>query len=160
MANTKTKQKPRTPQGLKASDFKDKIRDDINAGRTYGEIANEIGLSRNSVAGMVGRLKVLGLITYTNPAKSQGKRLATAKRVAALKRKPVVVLDVSAITPLEVDILDLEHRQCRYPVRSQGSRHWFCGLPTDEMESYCPAHDHIVRVPSKINTKRTGHYRR
>jgi hypothetical protein len=159
MASTRTKPKPHTPQGLKASDFKDKIRDDINAGRTYGEIADEIGISRSSVAGMVGRLKVLGEITYTNPAKSMGKRLAPAKRVTALRRPPKVVVDVSSITPLEVDLLDLGHRQCRYPVRSHGSRHWFCGLPTDEMASYCSAHDHITRVPSKINIKKTGHYR-
>jgi hypothetical protein len=58
-----------------------------------------------------------------------------------------------------VDLMEVTEKGCRYPVRSEGSRHWFCNELKQDGSSYCKNHHALTWVKARINPKTRGHYR-
>jgi GcrA cell cycle regulator len=121
------------------------LRTCLSAGLTCGQIAREIGVSRNAVIGKVNRL---GL--------SRG-RSATGSgtRVAVSRRRPHVLTqrfglevmfspehvreDVVSAEPCS--LLNLAPQKCRWPISAAGTANLsFCGNITAGGMSYCIGH--------------------
>lgn len=130
--------------------------DDVKAlyekGLTYGQISKELGLTRCTIAGVIRRLKKKGSV------KCDRLRLPPV-----VIRKPKPKPDPKAVAkPSEVDgseFMDLRRDQCRFPIRSEGTKHWFCTSDKIEGSSYCAYHSSTTRTPSKPRVKLRGHYR-
>ena len=156
MANTCTKL-----SFLTQPDLKKKIVKLYKEGLSYSEIGKKLGGNRNQIAGLVNRIRAAGLIKEV-----RGKPVAKKpKPQRAPEPKPVLVEDdfdpffvesTNGEFGKRISILDLQPRQCKYPVHSQGSFHLFCGETDTGDSRYCQMHKDICIVPAKIAPKKHG----
>lgn len=152
-------------------------------GITAANIARELGgTTRNAVIGKVQRL---GLKRRCNSAvsekpKRKPPRAARGnystegstnygilfkikrklkKQEPKLKSEPFKPRIADAVSR-RVSILDLKAMECRYPDESgnpeKGIPHTFCGNPTEDGSSYCPAHAALVRSPGTKSERNAG----
>ena len=122
----------------------------VNAGLSCGQIAHEIGVSRNAVIGKINRL---GL--------SRGRSAATATRscAGAARRRPQVLTQRLALRALfasepapddvvstePCSLLNLAPRKCRWPITAGDTAEFsFCGNITTDGMSYCAGHARIA----------------
>ena len=132
-----------------------------NKGHSASEIVAAIpGVTRNSVIGKAYRL---GLREHVNapklnkplPTSSENgrapvKKLARDARVKIAKPDPVKVAEVTRLVervaalpapkPLNLTLLELDSRSCRWPVAGEKASTLFCGHPTEDSKSYCTCH--------------------
>ena len=120
------------------------------------EISKAMKISRSAVAGRVYRMRKAGYL------------LPTEKQVRVIFKPPVAPVIPPPPPPPEkvympshggVDLMEVTEKGCRYPVRSEGSRHWFCNELKQDGSSYCKNHHALTWVKSRINPKTSGHYR-
>ena len=123
-------------------------------GWSGGQIAGELGMTRNAVLGKLGRTGELG----TNPNRNAPPRSAPRpKRTKGFKYKPVKAPPTAALgaqppTPLPkpapgepapklLSILQLTSRTCRWPIGDVGAPNFgFCGHTPVEGWPYCGYH--------------------
>src|SRR5436190_6608934 len=106
----------------------------INAGLSCGQIAREIGVSRNAVIGKANRL---GLSRFKSVVTGrQGRmgsrghaRTAQNRILRELWARPQRALaEVPADSANRFSLLELEHWHCRWPIGDPTSEHFgFCG---------------------------------
>jgi len=121
------------------------LRSCVSAGLTCGQIAREIGVSRNAVIGKINRL---GLSRGRNATGS-------GTRIAVPRRRPHVLtqrLALEAMFPSEhvredvvsaepCSLLNLAPQKCRWPISNSGTATLsFCGNITAGGMSYCIGH--------------------
>ena len=117
----------------------------VNAGLSCGQIAHEIGVSRNAVIGKIyrlglsrGRSAVTSRPCEGTPARAP-RVLSQRKALQALFASEPVVADVVSAEPCS--LLDLAPGKCRWPIGSVGiSGFTFCGNTTAAGMSYCAGH--------------------
>jgi GcrA cell cycle regulator len=125
------------------------LRSCVNTGLTCGQIADEIGVSRNAVIGKINRL---GL--------SRGRSaVVSGTRIGAPRRRPQVLTQRLALEamfasqPVYEDVvsaepcslLSLSPRKCRWPISASGNADFtFCGNITADGVSYCVGHARIA----------------
>lgn len=132
-------------------------------GWTFGEIANELGVSRSTAIGKANRLGMLG-------RKPRIQKLAKLPRVEK-HRKPAICRPIAfrgpPIAPAEmprataddiarVSLIDLEPHHCRWPCGEPTAG--FCGCPKVPGSSYCEGHlarayrvhPVVSRAPAKV----------
>jgi len=117
----------------------------VNAGLSCGQIAQEIGVSRNAVIGKINRLGLSrGRSTVTSRpregAPTRAPRVLTQRKVLqALFESQPVVEDVVSAQPCS--LLDLAPDKCRWPIGGLGTSDFtFCGNTTAAGMSYCAGH--------------------
>jgi GcrA cell cycle regulator len=130
------------------------LRSCVNAGLSCGQIAHEIGVSRNAVIGKTNRL---GL--------SRG-RSAAAQRTRAGVRRPQVLTQrlvlraLFASEPVSDDVvstepcslLNLAPCKCRWPITAGSTADFtFCGNITADRMSYCAGH---ARMAYRLSPQR------
>jgi len=117
-------------------------------GKTFLEIGNAIGISRNAVAGKAHRLK----LPLRDQSFSASKRWAQTERTPRVKkptkpflitnkreRKPPMQLRVVTV-PDAVPVPLIERTGCCYPTTTE-KPHLFCNQPTGEKTGdYCAFH--------------------
>lgn len=93
-------------------------------GLSYGQIAQRLGMSRDMVAGLVNRLKLIG--KGRNPAYGgHGTRLQAEVR-------PMKTAD---------SLIDLARACCAWPIGDPKDADFrFCGTPSEGRSPYCLAH--------------------
>ncbi len=117
----------------------------VNAGLSCGQIAREIGVSRNAVIGKINRLGLSrgrGAVT-SRPREgmpTRAPRVLTQRRaLQELFASEPVVDDVASAEPCS--LLDLAPGKCRWPIGGIGvSDFTFCGNTTTAGMSYCAGH--------------------
>jgi GcrA cell cycle regulator len=139
----------------------DRLRVLFADGLSTGLIANELGVSRNSVCGKLSRIglfrkagekpkyvkakpSILKPRTHIVAANgnSNGLRITTVHEPVSI----APLRDVE-VEPRNLDLLDLAPNDCRYPY-GEGSNTVFCGRSKTDGSSYCAAHDHLCRKAS------------
>ena len=95
----------------------------IKSARVLGE---EHGLTRNAVIGIWNR--------------------HLHKRPRHKAKKPQVLPPVDAPVSLDLPFAELTRHHCRYPTRSDGRQHRFCGAPVDQSipVPYCAYHFRVA----------------
>lgn len=157
--------------------FRDKIAGLLRDGMSAKKIGAIMGVSRNSIIGLVRRDKDLSAIGFKNggfkvvprvkppvPRKNAGITATLIhdrieQRRIASKPVPIVeIFDGARIGP-GVPLMALQRGQCKYPVNDAhgGDPHLFCAAPVLPVERgrsliracYCAAHQAVVvMVPS------------
>jgi GcrA cell cycle regulator len=130
----------------------------FDAGLSCGQIAREIGVSRNAVIGKINRL---GLARIKNVVAGQSER-----RSAARTRRPrlvtqhqiLVAVRAEPQAPVEDTPIHSEHRcslfelneaKCRWPISDPGTASFgFCGNQTVKGLPYCAAHARLAYQPA------------
>jgi hypothetical protein len=117
-------------------------------GRTSGDIAAAVGVTRNTVAGILGRMRAAGKIGYRDQKKKKNnpKPVVEVKLIAIVE---VVVPPPPPPPPLPqslnggkgINLLQLNYRTCRYIIKGQGSvaSTFYCGYEV-KRGAYCEPH--------------------
>jgi GcrA cell cycle regulator len=136
-----------------------RLRDGAAAGKSAGEIAVDLGVTRNTVIGKLRRMKIplesvlaqqRRILTLALDKKEPTP--ATPRRPKMFRPKIVKPVPVPVLAPAPklpevlspgISLIDIEANQCRYPLNDVEpiSEFLFCGLPTmDDKCSYCQSH--------------------
>ena len=123
------------------------LKDRICAGFSCGQIARELGLSRNAVIGKTNRLglsKQAGLRKKARPSLTQQMILR-----ALWAKSPPAVLGVPGESAKARSLCELQQWHCRWPVGDPSSEDFgFCGNMRIAGLPYCAAHARIAYRPS------------
>lgn len=132
-----------------------------------GEIAKEMGITRNAVIGKLARLGLMknGTVKVAIPKET----IAVAKQPRAPNRTivfdppppPVVAprpLPVTPITPTAIHILDLQDHHCRAVLdgRAADGLSLYCGAPKAGGSSYCATHLGLYYQPKETSDGKAG----
>jgi GcrA cell cycle regulator len=117
----------------------------VNAGPSCGQIAREIGVSRNAVIGKINRLGLSRGRTTVAPRTRVGaplrrpQVLTQRQALRALYASEAVAEEVASAEPCS--LLDLAPGQCRWPITSVGTADQvFCANTAAAGTSYCAGH--------------------
>jgi len=133
----------------------DQLRSCFNAGLSCGQIAHEIGVSRNAVIGKINRLGLSRSRSPTAPrthgTPMRRPQVLTQRLVLkALFASEPVVDDVVSSEPCS--LLNLAPRKCRWPITAGGTSEFtFCGNVTTGDISYCAGH---ARMAYRLSPQR------
>ena len=122
----------------------------VDAGLSCGQIAREIGVSRNAVIGKINRH---GLSRFKRAPGAPPGRAVTAKLVrprlvsqrrilhALLVESPLPVVAPPVDSTNRCSLLDLQQGHCRWPISDPRADDFgFCGNRQVDGLPYCPAH--------------------
>lgn len=159
-------------------ELKDQVAAMLRKGLTASQIAARLeGVSRNAVVGVVNRdrrLKEIGFKRSPGPQNTGRKRdlsIAAKRRRGAVRGGKVSLNRLSAIPmpaapvvetppcadapdPLNLMLIDLTERTCKWPVNSGGPYH-FCGHEKEPGGPYCAYHAELA-VGSGTESERSA----
>jgi hypothetical protein len=158
---------------MTANSFRDEMICNLwNAGKTSGEIASHMGLTRNAVMGVIHRAREKGVelmtheglfkqkVAVTRPVKSnlELKKSNSGRTVVVKKARPMArdfekLFGFTENVKGGVGILDLGLFSCRYIVEGTGVDAVYCGKRTAS-RVYCDEHHEICYVP--VQPKKRG----
>lgn len=122
----------------------EKLKAGVLDGKSSSIIGADIGTSRNSVISKCGRLN---LRLMRRPAEKRDatirRRTRARPRVRVMKFPEIVDVFIPAaatIVPLNKNLLDLKHDDCRFPYGDEPRKITFCGHITIFGSSYCAGH--------------------
>jgi len=124
------------------------LKDRMRAGFSCGQIARELGVSRNAVIGKTNRL---GLSRFKNAIPGQSPRTVTRQKILrALWAKPQIAFaKLSSESVKACSLLELQQWHCRWPMGDPTSEDFgFCGNRPVAGLPYCPAHALMAYRPS------------
>jgi GcrA cell cycle regulator len=135
------------------------LKERISAGFTCGQIAREMGLSRNAVIGKATRLGLLGqrasarstAPSKMNRAREHRPKQATPQRtLRALWAQPQLsCAEAPENSANRCSLLELREWHCRWPMGDPTARSFgFCGNKPLHGLPYCAAHARIGYRPS------------
>jgi GcrA cell cycle regulator len=133
------------------------LKDRIDAGLSCGQIAREIGVSRNAVIGKANRL---GLSRFKSTIAGQPERrgasniarprIATQHRtLLALRAKPpLAFVEMPGDSANRCSLFELQQWHCRWPIGDPTAEDFgFCGNKPVDGLPYCPAHARAAYRP-------------
>jgi len=132
-------------------EIEDIIKEMLPQGYTYKQIGDRAGVSRNAISGRIMRMRLRGELDRNlmpiQPRSNPIEKMVVAKENLTLK----VIRQVCSVpVPKNVDgvhLLDLNERDCRFPVAQTELGHYFCAKPRrDTKTRYCAEHHNIVWV--------------
>jgi GcrA cell cycle regulator len=130
------------------------LKNRIDAGLSCGQIAREIGLSRNAVIGKANRL---GLSRERTGARNIARsRIATQHRtLRALWAKPQLSLpEAPEDSANRCSLFELQQWHCRWPIGDPTAENFgFCGNKPADGLPYCAAH---ARMAYRPGTREAG----
>ena len=131
------------------------LKNRMNAGLSCGQIAQELGVTRNAVIGKANRLglsrfkhAITGLQETTGTRRSaRAKTQVTILR--ALWAKPQLSFATLAVNGANTcSLLELQQWHCRWPMGNPGSNDFgFCGAKVIDGLPYCPRHARTAYRP-------------
>lgn len=156
---------------------RNQIADMLRAEKTARQIAAHFGVSRNAIIGLVSRDKTLREIGFAhspgpqNTGRKRDLSIAAKRRRGAVRGGKVSLNRISAIPmpaapvvetppcadapdPLNLMLIDLTERTCKWPVNSGGPYH-FCGHEKEPGGPYCAYHAELA-VGSGTESERSA----
>lgn len=123
------------------------------AGASQGEIAAEFGVTRNTIAGKISRLKLTRSPSKRKPRKSRAGMARPKKPNPALawtdRPKPEPSPPEPVFNGQGVQLIDLTNATCRWPISTVGADDFcFCGVRTADLAGsrpYCREHTSLAR---------------
>jgi GcrA cell cycle regulator len=130
------------------------LRNRIDAGFSCGQIAREIGVSRNAVIGKANRLGLSRFKSATGikPPKIARPRIFTQhKNLQASQAKPQIAFEkVSGDSANRCSLFELQQWHCRRPISEPGAEDFgFCGSKMVDGLPYCEAHARMAYRPGR-----------
>jgi hypothetical protein len=131
------------------------IRTLITDGKTYGQIGELLGATRNSIAGAADRFGIRANKVTKRPnthvARPKAMREIDARIAAQARAQAKADLLTAPKSGDGTPLLDLKSRQCRWPVAEDATGlTLFCGEQTSEISApWCP-HHHALAYRAKI----------
>lgn len=127
----------------------DQLRRYVEAGFSCGQIAGEIGLSRNAVIGKIHRLGLWRGTAHTPRARVRPRRPAVFSPLRALQAAYAATSIVDAEEAIDsakrCSLLDLAEGKCRWPISDPGAEDFcFCGNDAVGGLSYCVGHARLA----------------
>ena len=125
----------------------DALRRFVEAGFSCGQIAGEIGLSRNAVIGKIHRLRLWRGTPPTVRAKMRPRRPAvlTQRRILEAAFAQAVVVEETINSADRCSLLELAAGKCRWPIGDPAATDFcFCGNEAVGGLSYCTAHARLA----------------
>jgi GcrA cell cycle regulator len=126
------------------------LKNRMDAGFSCGQIAQELGVSRNAVIGKANRL---GLSRFRHAIAGADEITGTRTSARAKRRTQVTILRALSakpqvgVAPVPIDstnacrLYELQQWHCRWPIGDPGSQDFgFCGLKPLDGLPYCPRH--------------------
>lgn len=168
----------KSQKDLKREKLKKEVKKLFLEGKTYTEIATKLNSTRNSVAGIVHRLrkskeitlkiKQSGRFSNLDPKKIKNKKKPLEKKtslseekVKKLQPKQEIKMEPEknedGTVGLNLEFIDVIGAMCRFPLKetTRGSFLW-CGHPTEDVtHSYCPYHEGVCHSNSKGKSEET-----
>jgi GcrA cell cycle regulator len=145
-----------------------KLREMHAAKAYYGNIALELGVTRNAICGKIKRLGLsvpMGERTWGEKrvqapgwVRLKPKPKVRPERVAHFEKYPVadISLDLTVRTDLSCDVVGLTLDNCHWPVGDPVSDDFFfCGQVAIKGKSYCGAHCRVAYEPRKGPAQRS-----
>jgi GcrA cell cycle regulator len=128
------------------------LKNRIDAGLSCGQIAREIGVSRNAVIGKVNRLRLSRFKgapagQQTGAPKNERPKIVTQHRIRRVlwAKPPLASAEVSGDSANRCSLFELQQWHCRWPIGDPTSEDFgFCGNKPVDGLSYCPAHTRIA----------------
>jgi len=138
-----------------------------NANKSATFISMELNITRNTIIGVVTRLRPSGIITrpIVFEYSKRGRLGNIAKHGHKLRKPrdqkiklpdhlltdaPIMYQDENSSAANGLALIDLEHNQCRFPTSRFNDQHYFCGAVTrDSKTNYCSEHHGIVFVKKR-----------
>ena len=127
------------------------------AGRTCREIADDIGVSRNSVIGKLSRLCLTREGDARRPARKHAARADRPKTTARLRHQMLLTLDAEPQPAADEEpihnghccsLFELSEQRCRWPIGTPHAEDFcFCGNTPVEGLPYCPGHTRLAYRP-------------
>lgn len=141
----------------------DRLRAAVTAGRSYSDIAAELGISRNSAIGKGQRLGIKSEHTQatkhrrarprTSPRIERQQRYRMQHNLEELAREP---RPAPLEQPKPCTLLDLTATSCRWPLWGDGdAEKFYCGAVAMAERTYCAAHHAIAHAPAYQRQKVT-----
>jgi GcrA cell cycle regulator len=127
----------------------DQLRRYVEAGFSCGQIAGEIGLSRNAVIGKIHRLGLWRGTDSTPRARTQRRRPAVLSQRRALAAAYASASTVDAEAAIDsakrCSLFELTEGKCRWPLSDPGAKDFcFCGNDAVGGLSYCAGHARLA----------------
>ena len=133
------------------------LKNRIDAGLSCGQIAREIGVSRNAVIGKANRLGLsrfkgatAGQVEQTGTRKNTHPKIVTQHRIlrALWVKPPLALAEAPGDSANRCSLFELQQWHCRWPIGDPTSEDFgFCGNKPVDGLSYCPAHARIAYRP-------------
>ena len=108
-------------------------------GKTFVELAEIVGITKNAIAGRIHRWKVAQGITERTDNNKKPRRAKIQPKITKCYKKKQKEIIQPYICGEPVAIMDLRARHCRYPI-NDGKPYMFCGEDNNGNESYCDYH--------------------
>jgi GcrA cell cycle regulator len=137
----------------------ERLKNGFEAGLTCREIADDIGVSRNSVIGKLSRLSLTRERTVDAPRPARkdapkGRRRGSVPRLqyrllqALYGEAPPAPEDEPIHSEHCCSLLELSEERCRWPISTPGAADFcFCGNTPLEGLPYCPGHSRLAYRP-------------
>ena len=125
----------------------DQLRRYVEAGFSCGQIAGEIGLSRNAVIGKIHRLRLWRGAPPTVRLKTRTRRPAvlTQRRILEAAFAQTTVAEQTIESAERCSLVDLAIGKCRWPLGDPGANDFcFCGNQAVGGLSYCAGHARLA----------------
>jgi GcrA cell cycle regulator len=130
------------------------LKNRIEAGFSRGQIAREMGMSRNAVIGKANRLGLFGVrgpVQQLDPsAKIARPRKVTQRRILQALRAnlQLAFTEVVGDCANRCSLLELQQWHCRWPISDPGAEGFgFCGNNPVKGLPYCAAHARMAYRP-------------
>jgi GcrA cell cycle regulator len=127
----------------------DQLRRYVEAGFSCGQIAGEIGLSRNAVIGKIHRLGLWRGTGHTPRPRTRPRPSVVFSQRRALQA--AYAATCTAVAEAEIDsakrcsLMELAQGQCRWPISDPGAKDFcFCGNDAVGGFSYCVGHARLA----------------
>ena len=134
------------------------LKERICAGFSCGQIARELGVSRNAVIGKTNRLglsrfksAITGQLEQSGLRKNAHSRIVTQRAILRGLSAPsqLALPEVPRESAKAYSLFELQQWHCRWPVGDPTSKDFgFCGNRPVAGLPYCPAHAQIAYRPS------------
>lgn len=125
----------------------------FNAGRTYGQIAADLDVGRNTIAGIIFRARSAGKIERE---KSQRQMRAVFVPVAKIRKEPPKTIEPGdTYVASRISFFDLQARHCRWPLWAGDvafSEKLFCGNAVEEGKPYCAHCNGLSVAPRRTDS--------
>jgi GcrA cell cycle regulator len=129
---------------------------------TSSQIAKELCLTRNTVMGMIYRMKLKGLVdplshkvvAKPKPEPKRNPKPVVEKKGVSTKRTPPIFIKPKPVGHVPLTLMQLKNSSCRYAVNDgHASQFLFCGKPK-EKGSYCMEHANLCYIKPHKGVKK------
>ncbi len=125
----------------------------FSAGKSYGQIARDLDVSRNAIAGIIFRARQAGKVEREKSPRQMRAVFVPIERIR--KEPPKTIEPGDTYLASRISFFDLQARHCRWPLWAGDvafSEKLFCGNAVEEGKSYCAHCNELSVAPRRTDS--------